>query len=285
AKQLFVRRESPASAAAMGPDGFRLVLAHEIEHALQDQNFGIPEMSKLPDDDARLARSALLEGDAMAVMTAYGALRGGRPVKASILAGAAALRAVDTQTLLRMSGKSPGLANAPAILREELVAPYAAGFALVAEAYKRGGFALVDKMFLHPPVSSHQVLHPEAYFAGELPAPLAPPPAPPGSRTVSTGRMGELGTRVALEVCADRTVVRDFAPRWAGDAYAIVEAAGHKLPLLWTIAWSGNTAANVANVMRLLLPCWEDQANAAKSIAPQAKVDSAGDLVAVARGS
>src|SRR5438132_689454 len=65
-KQLFVRREPPASAAAMGPDGFRLVLAHEIEHALQDQNFGIPEMWKLPDDDARLARSALLEGDAMA---------------------------------------------------------------------------------------------------------------------------------------------------------------------------------------------------------------------------
>src|SRR6266850_561468 len=57
----------------MGPDGLRLILAHEIEHALQDQNFGIPDLAALPDDDVRLARSALYEGDAMAVMTAYGA--------------------------------------------------------------------------------------------------------------------------------------------------------------------------------------------------------------------
>src|SRR5207237_1570447 len=160
-KQLIVRREPPASAGAMGPDGLRVVLAHEIEHALQDQNFGIPDMRTLPDDDARLARSSLLEGDAMAVMTAYSAMRAHRPVKASIAAGAAALRAVDTETLLRMSGKSPALTAAPAILREELVLPYSGGFALVAEAFRRGGWALVDRMFQHPPVSGQQVLHPD----------------------------------------------------------------------------------------------------------------------------
>src|SRR5207302_1708030 len=56
-KQLVVRKDPPASAGAMGPDGLRVILAHEIEHALQDQNFGIPDMSSLPDDDVRLARS------------------------------------------------------------------------------------------------------------------------------------------------------------------------------------------------------------------------------------
>src|SRR5207244_5455821 len=106
-KQLIVRREPPASAGAMGPDGLRVVLAHEIEHALQDQNFGIPDMKTLPDDDARLARTALLEGDAMAVMTAYGARHAHKPVKAAIAAGAAMLRAVDLEKLLRISGKSP----------------------------------------------------------------------------------------------------------------------------------------------------------------------------------
>ena len=74
-KQLVVRKDPPASAGAMGPDGLRVILAHEIEHALQDQNFGIPDMAALPDDDVRLARTALYEGDAMAVMTAFGALR------------------------------------------------------------------------------------------------------------------------------------------------------------------------------------------------------------------
>ena len=120
----------------------------------------------------RSEASALFEGDAMAVMTAYGARHAHKPVKAAIAAGAAMLRAVDAETLLRISGKSPELLKAPAILREELVLPYAAGFALVAEVYRRGGFPLVDRMFANPPASSHQILHPEAYFSGEGPVSL-----------------------------------------------------------------------------------------------------------------
>src|SRR3989441_24516 len=194
-KQLVVRKDPPASAGAMGPDGLRVVLAHEIEHALQDQNFGIPDMSTLPDDDVRLARSALYEGDAMAVMTAFGALRAHKPVKASIASGAAALRALDAQTLLRLSGRSPQLLHAPPVLREELVIPYAGGFALVAEAYKRGGVPLGDKMFKKPPASGHQGLHPEAYFARERPMPVAPPGAPPGARAIAPRRAGGLRPR------------------------------------------------------------------------------------------
>ena len=289
-KQLIVRKEVPASAgAAMGPDGLRIVLAHEIEHALQDQNFGIPDMSTLADDDARLARSALFEGDAMAVMTAYAAMRARRPVKAAIAGGAAALRAVDTETLLRLSGKSPALASAPAILREELVLPYSAGFALVADAFRRGGWPLVDRMFQHPPVSGQQVLHPELYFAGRTPAPVAPPAVPTGMKLVARGRMGELGTRLALEVCADKSVVKDLMPHWAGDAYTLVSDGKRSLSLLWATVWSDGTASNVANLIKLEPPCWEDQS---ASFGPQGwRVDAPskaavrGETVAVARGS
>ncbi len=291
-KQLIVRKDPPASAAnAMGPDALRLVLAHEIEHALQDQNFGIPDLASLPDDDARLARSALYEGDAMAVMTAYGALRANKPVKASIANGAAMLRSVDTQTLLRVSGKSPELLHSPPVLREELVLPYAGGFALVAEAYKRGGFALVDKMFKNPPVSVHQILHPEAYFAGERPAPIPFPQAPAGTRVIVTGRMGELGTRMALEACVDKEVVKELSPRWAGDAYAIVEGPSKgMISLLWTTAWSGGVSGNVVNLMKLVQPCWQEQADGSPtplgwSIANPSRIGSSGELVAVARGS
>ena len=276
-KQLIVRKTVPASAAGAE---LRIVLAHEIEHALQDQNFGIPEMKSLPDDDVRLARTALFEGDAMAVMTAYGARHAHKPVKAAIAAGAAMLRAVDAETLLRISGKSPELLKAPAILREELVLPYAAGFALVAEVYRRGGFALVDRMFKNPPVSSHQVLHPEAYFVGELPVPLPMPVAPPGTRIIATGRMGELGSRVALEVCVDKAVVKDFAPKWLGDAYTIVEGPNRALSLLWTSAWSGEAASHVANLLVLEQPCWEDAGQAAPS-----KSASAGIVTALAHGA
>jgi hypothetical protein len=290
-KQLIVRKDPPQSAAAEGPEGFRLVLAHEIEHALQDQNFGIPDLASLPNDDVRLARSALYEGDAMAVMAAYGAQRAGKPVKAAIASSAATLRAVDTQTLLRVSGRSPQLLHAPPVLREELVLPYAGGFALVAEAYKRGGFALVDKMFKNPPVSTHQVLHPEAYFAGVRPAPVPPPQAPRGTRVVASGRMGELGTRVALESCVDKEVAREFAPRWAGDAYTVVEGPEKgALSLLWTTAWSSGVAGNVSNLMKLVQPCWQEQAAAGPnplgwSIGGASKIAVSAELVGVARGS
>jgi hypothetical protein len=256
-KQLIVRKNPPASAAAAGPDGLRLVLAHEIEHALQDQNFGFPDLATLPDDDTRLARLALYEGDAMAVMTAYGARRSKKSVKIAIANAAAALKALDTESLLRVSGHSPELLKAPAILREEMVLPYSGGFALVAEVFRRGGFALVDRMFANPPASSHQVLHPETYFAGEAPLALPPPAVPPGTRLVAKGRMGEVGTRLVLETCVDKAVIKEFAARWAGDAYTIVEGPGRALSLLWVSAWSGDSAKNVANLARMQSPCWE----------------------------
>ncbi|HEX4382166.1 MAG TPA: DUF6782 family putative metallopeptidase [Myxococcales bacterium] len=271
-KKLFVRHDG-----TFPPELLRIVLAHEIEHALQDQNFGIPDLAALPDDDQRLAHSALLEGDAMAVMTAYAAQRAGKPVKEAIAQSAAAMLQVGTDGL---TGNAAQLKQAPPVVREELLFPYARGFALVAEAYGRGGWAQVDKLFARPPVSSHQVLHPEAYFAGEEPLAVPPPALPQGAKLLARGRMGELGARLALETCLDPEVGRDFVQSWAGDAYVVYELHGHA-ELIWESAWSAGVAENVANLLRLLAPCWSEQ----KGVSGEVNIVKKGSLVGLSRGS
>lgn len=272
-KKLFVRSD-----AGEGPDLLRLVLAHEIEHALQDQNFGIPDLSRLPDDDVRLAMSALLEGDAMAVMTVYAAARAGRPLDASMAAAAQALRGAGSAGV---AGNAQKLARAPRVVREELLFPYVEGFAFVEEAFRRGGFAQVDKLFARPPRSTHEVLHPAAYFAAEPAVPVAAPRAPAGARILARGKLGELGSRLALEACLDPEVGRQFVPAWAGDAFVVYQQANGHAEVVWESAWSGETARNIANLLRLLVPCWQEQ----RGVAAQVHIAQSGRLVAVSRGS
>ena len=52
------------------PDEQRMVMSHELTHALQDQYFHIEPWSRAakPNDDAELARESVLEGSAMAGM-------------------------------------------------------------------------------------------------------------------------------------------------------------------------------------------------------------------------
>ncbi len=55
------------------PSDQRMVMAHELTHALEDQHFHIEAWSRAarPNEDAELARDAVLEGSAMAAMVDY----------------------------------------------------------------------------------------------------------------------------------------------------------------------------------------------------------------------
>jgi hypothetical protein len=268
-KKLFVRSDLPGG----GGNLLRVVLAHEIEHALQDQNFGIPDMASLPDDDVRAARAALLEGDAMAVMTAYSAQRMGRSIPAAIASSAEALQSNGSALL---SADMARLRSAPRVVREELLFPYSAGFALVAEAYRRGGFAEVNKLLANPPKSTHEVLHP---YAADPPVAVPMPGVPAGAKLLARGRLGELGARLAFEACLDPAAIGDVVPSLAGDAYSIYERHGH-VELLWASAWSEDAAQSAVNLLHLLTPCWSEQ----RGVAQEARIARKSAMVAVVRG-
>ena len=128
-----------------------MILAHEVEHALQDQHFGFPSLTKLPDDDVRLARLALYEGDATMVMLAWAAQPEGLTLGDTLARATRALELLGDEALVRRSAGSPQLAQAPAIMRTLITFPYFEGMKLLGEIYRAGGFALVDQMFPHPP--------------------------------------------------------------------------------------------------------------------------------------
>ena len=86
--------------------------------------------------------------------------------------------------------------------------------------YDEGGNAAVDTAFHAPPTTSQQLLHPEQWLKGTVPAPVPPtrPAAPPGE-LADVGSLGELGLWAAVDV--DDPHLDDTASLdgWMGDSY------------------------------------------------------------------
>jgi len=98
----------------------RMVMAHELTHALEDQLFQIEAWLKAarPNEDAELARDAVLEGSAMAAMVDY-LMLGNR----TLPGGCAGLRSGDVD---RRFGQHSTLQKAPPFLKDALIFPYLA---------------------------------------------------------------------------------------------------------------------------------------------------------------
>jgi hypothetical protein len=136
----------------------RVILVHELDHALTDQVLGIP----LPDDlrtgqeDADLARTALVEGDATLLMQRY---------SASVPFGDQ-LEGLDPSALGDAIRAQADLAEMPPYLAAEMTFPYEEGLAFVCDLYRDGGWASVNQAYRTPPDSSVEVLAPELYSEG-----------------------------------------------------------------------------------------------------------------------
>lgn len=184
AKELYIMQGIPLSLQ-------RPAMAHELFHAIQDQHFDIERMQEpfktTQNSDFALARSALLEGDATVLMFDFTMYESGQlpagdqtslvdiPMMANIL------RNLDFNSLTNLeslggafggAGFSAGdsaLAKAPAIFRESLVFPYFAGMRFIVMARTQRTWKDVDEIYVNPPVSTEQILHPERYFAGDDP--------------------------------------------------------------------------------------------------------------------
>ncbi|HUO04723.1 MAG TPA: hypothetical protein VMU16_05950 [Candidatus Binataceae bacterium] len=252
-----------------------MLLAHELTHALQDQNLNLQSsLDRVKDDDDRsIALKAVAEGDATLAGFAY-AMGGMSNANADLLAE----QLKDLPTVL--AEQSPGT---PDGLTVPLAFQYSEGVKFVGEAYHRGGWAAVDALYRNPPQSSHQILHPSLYFTG---TPAVPPEIHfpdyekimPGWKTVDQDTIGELLIRVILENnLGKQSKDAALAAVWTADR-AVILKRDREFAVIWMVSfrnasWAGQFAAAYARVL--------DRVNGA---ATQHRVGTRGDTVMVTIG-
>jgi hypothetical protein len=175
-----------------------MILAHELTHALEDQRFGLE--TNAATDDRALARSALHEGTATALMYAY---VNEHFTTEETLGGLLSSAFEDTGDL-------------PPFIQAQVLFAYVGGEAFIRELLQRGGWPLVDTAYeVRRPSSTEQILHPDAYFEADEPKPVRIRAVLPGWERTLSGTWGELQTRELLGG-ASRA-----ADGWGGDRYEL----------------------------------------------------------------
>jgi hypothetical protein len=195
-----------------------MTLAHELTHALEDQRFGL-DTDTAGSDDRDLARTALIEGSATAVMYGY--------VTRYFTSG---------ETLGGLIGSvSADTGGLPPFLEAQVIFPYVGGDAFIEELLRRAGgsWSLVNLAYkAHPPVSTEQILHPKAYFDADQPQRVrlhSGAALGKGWTRVVAGTWGELQTRELLGSGA-------AAAGWGGDHYELWQSdagVGDALVMRW----------------------------------------------------
>ncbi len=210
----------------------RMVMAHELTHALEDQHFQIETWVKAarPNEDAELARDAVLEGSAMAAMVDYLMLGTGRSLKD--------VPDFDPGMLIGDLSSTPTLKTAPLFLKDALIFPYFSGLNFSVALMKNTGWAALPGVFEKPPVSTQQILHPALYRSGKIPASVALPRLEKllgdNWTKLDENVMGEFGWKEVLKQFLDSDRAKTLAAAWDGDRYAVFEHKQSKKLILIT---------------------------------------------------
>jgi hypothetical protein len=228
-----------SSSGAIGPVE-EITYAHEFDHALQDQKYGLQTILGDAKDqsDRTLARTALIEGDATLVMSLW------------------AQQNLTPAQLVQVAGSTDpasqaALDAAPPILRQTLLWPYTQGLMLVLGAYQTSAsFAGVDALWQNPPNTTEQLLHPDKLATREPAVPVVLP-ADLASR-LGTGwtvamqdTLGELELNILMQT-GNPQAGTDPAAGWGGDRVALVEGPGGAAAAVLDTAWDTTAAASSA---------------------------------------
>lgn len=210
------------------------VMAHELTHALQDQNFDLEKWMKAGDidldskkhptseemnkDEENTARQAVIEGQAMAVLVDYDL----RPSGQTIQNSREIMKALE-EGMVVGTAESPQFQNAPLYLKEAMTFPYRYGVEFVADLMEAGG---KQKAFAgaltKPPRTTREIMEPKTYLAGEKLAPMRIPDFDQDFKDYERfdlGAVGEFDVAVLVDQYAGVEKSRELYPKWRGGYY------------------------------------------------------------------
>lgn len=216
------------------PEQLRLVLAHELVHALQGQYVPLDSLLDVRhQNDRRNAAQAVMEGQAtLASIQAMMA----QPMPDQDMP---AFWGQYRETVRREQLRMPVFNTAPVLIREGLIFPYLAGADFVRWFVKQ----FPDTVPFGPrlPLSTEQILHPDTYLHQDRPADIR---FIRGPVPVYHDNLGEFETRILLTVLSgSESVGSAGALGWAGDRYGVFAAGGKERALVWWTLWDTRAAA------------------------------------------
>lgn len=212
------------------PEQARLVLAHELVHALQGQYLHLDSLLTQPrENDRRMAAQAVMEGQAtLASLTAL--------VPRQAYDSMPEFWREFRRSVRDQQSSMPVFGAAPLIIREDLIFPYLAGADFV--RWFERTYPDTVPFGARLPQSTEQILHPDRYREQDPPVSLRFR----GGAAVYEDGLGEFETRVLLTAMSgSESVGVAGATGWAGDRYAVFPA-GPDYALVWWSVWDTEKA-------------------------------------------
>jgi hypothetical protein len=227
-----------------------LIMAHELTHALQDQNFDLTPFLHVSEhnDDYDLARAAVIEGQATIAMIQcmiqeLGLDPGALPDLGSIFQQIGSLQLGDP----RMKTYN----SAPDFIKATLLFPYGSGASFIQKLQKSGWtWKELGRLYADLPLTTEQILHPDKYHPSrDFPVLITFPPdeqfMAPGWSRIEENILGEYGTYLFLK--ANGTVEATAAGAsagWDGDRYIGFERTRTgETVLVWLSVWDSEEDA------------------------------------------
>lgn len=233
----------------------RIILAHELTHALDDQLFDLDALleERSASGDAEMAFSAVVEGSGTVVMSRWAMRNLGD------------LNLEDLQQASKMGMET--LSNSPPFVWKPLLAIYVRGQAFLEAGRKHlkklakqageepDANLAIEMAFANPPRSTEQILHPDKYWKvdeQDEPRPIrhAIDELPEGWKLMQRDVMGELVTALFTETLDDRVnpdltnqlallairYTNQAAEGWGGDELVLLgNGSGHLVH--WVTVW------------------------------------------------